>query len=79
MTTQEFLDTICEALNRDAGSLSLEDTPASVEEWDSVGHLSIVATVDSELDVAADSEELQTFDSLGQLVSALKAKGALED
>lgn len=79
MKTDAFLDVLCEALNRDPGTLTLADTPETVEEWDSVGHLSIVATVDGELGVSADEAEMQSFGSIGDLVTALKARGALED
>lgn len=79
MKTMEFLDCICEGLNRDPGTLSLDDTPDTVEEWDSVGHLAIMSTIDSALGVPPEDEELRDFVSLRQLVDALKARGALED
>lgn len=76
---QEFLDALCASLNREPGSITLDDTPDSLAEWDSVGHLSIIATVDQELSVPVDEEEMQTFTSIGQLVDRLKARGVLED
>ena len=79
MNTSQFLDTICEALAREPGTLSLNDTTDTVEEWDSVGQLSIIATIDAELHVPVDSEEMQSFTSLRQLVDILKARGALEE
>lgn len=79
MTTSDFLDAVCDALRRPPGTLMLDDTPQTVEEWDSVGHLSIIATVDAELGVETDTPELQMFSSLRQLVDALKAKGVLEN
>lgn len=80
MTTREFLDAICKALERDPGSLTLDDTPTSVPEWDSVGHLVILGTVDAQLGIRTDSPEIQQFGSLRQLVGVLKSKGAtLED
>ncbi len=79
MKTAEFLNELCDVLGRDSGSLSLEDTPNSVKEWDSVGHLSIIATIDDVLEVSVDDEELRNFQSIGELVERLKARGALED
>lgn len=79
MKTKDFLNALCEALKREPNSLTLTDTPQSVQEWDSVGHLGMIATIDSVLGVQTDSEDLQTFTSIGQLVNALKTRGALEN
>jgi len=79
MTTSQFLDAVCESLSRDAGTLNLDDTPESVPEWDSVGHLAIISTIDSELGVSPDEPDLRNFKSIRQLVAALKRMGALED
>jgi acyl carrier protein len=76
---QEFLDDLCAALNREPGSLNLSDTPNTVEEWDSVGHLAIISSIDSALGVSPDEEELRNFNSLRELTDRLKKRGALED
>jgi len=78
MKTGEFLDLVCEWLNRDPGTINVDDTPDTVAEWDSVGHLSIIATID-QIGVAVDNEEMQNFKSIRELVDLLKEKGALED
>ncbi len=79
MNVQAFLDALAEALSREAGSVSLDDTPDTLEEWDSMGHLTILSTIESELGIAPDTEELMNFTSIRQLVDVLKARGALED
>lgn len=79
MKVSEFLEILCKVLDREPGSLALEDTPNSVEEWDSLGHLDIMSAVDKELEISIDEDDLQTFASLGELVATLKARGALED
>jgi acyl carrier protein len=79
MVTGDFLNRLCEALAREPGSITLDDTPETIPEWDSVGHLAILATIDSALGLATDSEEMRNFTSIRQLVELLKTKGALED
>jgi acyl carrier protein len=79
MKTQEFLDRVCEALGRSPGSLTEEDTPWTVEEWDSIGHLSIISVMDEALDVSINDEELREFTSMRQLLERLRARHALED
>ena len=78
-TVNEFLNEVCDSLGLDPGELKLADTPETVEEWDSVGHLSILSTVDEFLGVEIDSEEMQNFKSIQELVERLQAKGALSD
>lgn len=76
---QVFLDDLCFALNREPGTLKLSDAQVDIPEWDSVGHLAIISTVDSELDVPVDNEEMRNFSSIGELVEKLRSRGALEE
>ncbi len=78
MKTEEFLNALCGALGRAPNSLSLEDTPQTVAEWDSIGHLTIIATVDELLGVPVQDERLREFTSIGELVEQLKSLEALE-
>jgi acyl carrier protein len=61
------------------GSLNLADSPETVKQWDSVGHLTLIATIDDCLDVSVDDEELRNFKSIGELIDRLRARNALED
>ncbi len=79
MKTSEFLDRVCEVLGRSPGSLSEQDSPSTVAEWDSIGHLSIIATIDEALDVSVNDQEMREFTSLGQLLERFRARHALED
>jgi len=79
MKTQDFLAAIAESLNRSPGSLKLEDTPDTIEEWDSVGHLSILSTVEEKLGFLPDGDEYMSLSSIQELVDLLKARGDLED
>ncbi len=79
MTVAEFLNSLCGVLGREPDSLSLGDTPRTVDQWDSIGHLSIMVTIDRELGVSVEDEDMRTFTSIGQLVDRLRARNALED
>jgi acyl carrier protein len=79
MKVHDFLDALCSALGREPHSLTLDDTPQTVEQWDSIGHLSIIATMDELLGVSVMDDELRTFRSIGELIQRLKARHALED
>jgi acyl carrier protein len=79
MKTAEFLDELCEVLGRDPGSLSPEDTPKTVKEWDSMGHLTIIATIDEVLEVSVEDEEMRNFRSIAEMLERLRSRNALED
>ena len=78
MKVNDFLNIVCEALSREPGTLTLDDTPDTVEEWDSLGHLAIVSAVNYRLHVPADDPEVVSFASLGQLAETLRRKAVLE-
>lgn len=79
MKTQELLDRIALALGRDPGSVKIEDTPDTLEEWDSMGTLQIISTIESQLNVPGQDEALRNFSSLNELFDYLRRLGALED
>lgn len=79
MTTTEFLELICREWDRPPGSVTLDDTDETVEEWDSMGHLDVILIMKARLGVPIDREEWQTFTSIRGLVETLKAEGYLED
>lgn len=79
MKTNELLDIVAAALGRNPGSVTLEDTPDTLEEWDSIGHLSIVSGLEQDAGITPDNDELTSFTSIKQLVETLKANGTLED
>jgi acyl carrier protein len=79
MRTAEFLDSVCCALGRAPSTIGLDDSPTTVEEWDSIGHLCILSTIDEKLDVPMEDEDLRTFSSIRELVERLRARKALED
>ncbi len=78
MRIGEFLDVVCDALNRQPGTLALDDTPDTVAEWDSMGHLAIVSAINYRLHVPASDPDIVSFTSLRQLAEALRRKDVLE-
>ena len=79
MTTAEFLNEICDVLGREPDSLSAEDTPKTVKEWDSMGHLTMIATIDDVLGISVEDEEMRNFRSIGELLDRLRSRNALDD
>lgn len=79
MKTRELLRTIQAALEADRNIL-LEDTPDTIKEWDSLGHLAILVSIDKKLGGRASKiKKLATCSSAKDFVVVLKKHGLLED
>ncbi len=78
MTTTELLNHVGSVLQLPPDSLTIDDTPDTVEQWDSMGHLDIIATLES-LGVSVEDEEMRVFRSLRELISELRDRGVVED
>ena len=46
----------------------------SVEEWDSVAHLTLVVEIEDEYDVEIPSDEIGEYDSVKKLYALIKGK-----
>ncbi|MBC8232575.1 acyl carrier protein [bacterium] len=79
MKTSEFLNLLCQVLEKDDNLITLADTPDTIPEWDSLGHLSLLAFLETELNVDVSSNDFPEFASIGQLVDILKQGGFLQD
>ena len=50
MTADEFLVVVSRALEIDLSEISLETTMEGLEEWDSLGHLTLLSAIDQATD-----------------------------
>lgn len=78
MTTEEFIENCCIALEVEPGTLNRDSSPDNVETWDSMGYLSLIAMIDTELGVSIGGDELQKLKTLGDLIDGLRSRGVLE-
>lgn len=62
-------------LNIPAPSLSDETSPATVQTWNSLGHLKLITTMEEVYGVTFTSNEIRTLKSLGGARALLLAKG----
>lgn len=55
----------------------MSTVPADVEGWDSLGHIRLVHALERKFDCRLDDDALTPGQSLGGLVTALRAAGAV--
>jgi acyl carrier protein len=73
VSEQDVLKFIEEALELEDGSISPESSMANLDDWDSLGHLSILAQLDKALEgKAAGIQALAAADSAQQIIQILK-------
>ena len=76
MTKVAFRTLIEEVLNVPPGTLTDADSRNSVEDWSSLVDVQILAMIASELGVQPD-QQLQEYDTVGDLLDLLERRGAL--
>lgn len=73
LTEPELLDVIRTALEDQDGQVTIESGIGTLDAWDSLGHLSILAALDTRLaGKAADLEELAGAKSVREIFQILK-------
>jgi acyl carrier protein len=76
MNTQELIGLFAEALEVDESSLTPETRIADVEEWNSIGWLTIMSMVDEQLGVQNESKAIRGFQTVQEVIDYLTAKTA---
>ncbi len=71
---KEFLEFIASVLEVDSSLLNEDSKVGSIEEWDSVAHLTLVVEIEDEYDVEIPSDEIGEYDSVKKLYALIKEK-----
>jgi acyl carrier protein len=76
MNDQEMLALFAEGLEVDVATLSSDTVIADVDEWNSLGWLTIMSLVDEQLGVQLSAQEIRSFVRARDVMDALRAKTA---
>lgn len=77
MTQQALIDLFAEGLEVDASVLSPETRIADVEEWNSIGWLTIMSLVDEQLGVQIESKAIRSFQTVQDVIDYLGTKTSI--
>lgn len=73
MNTQDFIEKFAEALEiEDASSLVPETEFRSLEEWDSINYLSVIAMMDEEYDIQIEQPEFKKLNTIQSIVDYIE-------
>jgi len=79
MELSELISHIADSLDVDKSVITLESSSETIEEWDSLGHITILGTLDDLTDGAsADLVDLTQATSVEELAKVLKENGILK-
>lgn len=74
MNTQDFIEKFAEALEiEDASSLVPETEFRSLEEWDSINYLSVIAMMDAEYDIQIEQSEFKKLNTIQSIVDHIES------
>lgn len=75
--SDRLLNLFAEELGVDPGMLSDDSSPESVEQWDSLAAMRLVAAIEEEFDTRLSTKEIMKMRTIGVARDVLKAKGLL--
>ena len=74
MNTEDFISKFAEALEiEDASALNAATEFKTLEEWDSIAYLSLIAMLDEEYDLQIENATFKQFRTLGDIISYVEA------
>ncbi len=73
MNTTDFIEKFAEALDMDAAGLSVETEFRSLDEWDSISYLSVIAMMDEEYETQIENAEFKQLKTLGDIANYIES------
>lgn len=76
-TTQDrVLQVISNVLNVPRDKLSIDSSPESIEQWESMKHINLVLAIEEEFDVQFDDEQIAELQSVKSIITAVDKTAA---
>lgn len=76
MTDTEIIELLAEALEVDASALQTDTAIADVEEWNSLGWLSVMSLLDERFDVSLSAAEIRAMRTVADVLQHVRVKTA---
>ncbi len=67
MDVQEFIEKFADAIDIESNELTAETEFRSLNEWDSVAYISVIAMMDEEYDIQIEMSVFKTLKTLGAI------------
>ena len=73
MDTEKFIELFAEALDIDAAELTLDTEFRTLDVWDSMVYLSVIAMLDEEYDIQIENAEFKTLKTVQDIINYIEA------
>ncbi len=74
MNTSDFIEKFAEALEIEDASVLTESTEfRTLEEWDSLAYLNIIAMLDEEYEVQIENADFKKLNTIGEIIDFVNA------
>ena len=67
MNVQEFIERFAEAIDIEASELTADTEFRTLDEWDSVAYISVIAMMDEEYDIQIEMSQFKQLNTLGAI------------
>ena len=72
MNVQEFIEKFAEAIDVESSNLTVETEFRTLDEWDSVAYLSVIAMLDEEYDIQIEMAQFKQLKTLGAVAEYIE-------
>lgn len=73
MNTTDFIEKFAEALDIETTGLSVETEFRTLEKWDSISYLSVIAMMDEEYEIQIENAEFKQLKTLGDIMNYIES------
>ena len=72
MNVQEFIEKFAEAIDIEASELTVDTEFRTLDEWDSVAYISVIAMMDEEYDIQSEMPQFKQLKTLGAIAEYIE-------
>lgn len=73
MNATDFIEKFAEALDIEASELSVDTEFRTLDVWDSMVYLSVIAMLDEEYDIQIENAEFKTLKTIQDIINYIEA------
>lgn len=73
MDSQKFIELFAEALDKEASDLSIDTEFRTLDVWDSMVYLSVIAMLDEEYGIQIENAEFKTLKTIQDIINYIEA------
>jgi acyl carrier protein len=78
MSEQMAIDWVSKLFNEPAGRLAMETARTEIPDWDSLGTLSLMSSLDSDFGILLADDEVQQITKVSDIVEILRRNGKVQ-